>query len=172
MKEGETIDNCIGFIKPMDLRKTPRGVDLISVRQADEFRTAGGSAGVKECADGVGIRVERKIKDFTLGRQRRVKPDHPASGIAFAADYKHAAQRRNACNRRGGFSPNLRIVRFGRYHQHLGVLCNQQIGHGVGRKEVVDGAGDASHLRSEQGDLHLSQRRAEERDWTAFGGYS
>jgi hypothetical protein len=169
MEQREAVDHRIGFINSVNLSKAPGGVNLISVRQADELGAAGRPAGMKQRANGGAVAVELKLKDVTPGRERRIEADHLVWRIAVTTDYQNEAQRRHAFHHRGGLVPALRIVRRGRDHQHLGVFCDQQIGYRISGEQIVDRAGDTGDLGSEQGDLHLRQRGAEEGDRAAIG---
>ena len=130
-------------------------MNLIAMRQADELRTAGRPSGVEQRAHGVAIGGELKLKGVMLCRKRRIEADHLPARIAVAANHQDEPQRRHALDDCVGFLPNLRIVRFGRDHQHFGVLCDQQIGNRICGEQIVDRAGNASDLGSEQRDLHL-----------------
>ena len=169
VKQREPVDGGVGLVETVNLGETPGGMNLIAVRQADEFRMPGRPAGVEQRAHGVAIGSELKIELVVLPRERRIETDHVPVGIAFGADHQHGPQRRHAPDHRVGFLPDLRIVGFGRDHQHRGVFRDQQIGHRVGGEQIIDRAGRAGDLSPNQGDRYRRQRRAEEGDGAAAG---
>ena len=80
MEQREAIDHCIGLIKSVNLSKAPGGMNLISMRQADELWMAGCPSSMKQRANGVAIGVELKLKAVMLGRKRRIEVDHLSAG--------------------------------------------------------------------------------------------
>jgi hypothetical protein len=92
VEQRKAVDGHVELVEPVNLSEAPGGVDLIAVGEADELRTPGRAAGVKQRADGVAIRGELKVQRRPLRRHALLKTDNLVSRIAFAADHQNALQ--------------------------------------------------------------------------------
>ena len=104
MKQRKAVQGDIQFVQPVNLRKAPGGMNLISMRQANELRTSGRSAGVKERTHRLPIIRWLEIKRFSLTRDRLVEADESTRQTSAFSHDQNLLQR---CYARGD------VVRFG-----------------------------------------------------------
>jgi len=105
MKQREYIDGYVGFVQSVDLRETPGGMDLISVRETDQLWSPGRSARVKKCTHGRPIYTRIKVEPIRLTRNRLVEAAKPVAKASILADNQDLLQGLDALDYIIGFLP-------------------------------------------------------------------
>ena len=169
MKQREAIDDHVGFIQSVDLRKAPGGVDLIAVRKPDQLRPARGAPGVKERADGRPVRAGIEAEPVRLAGNRLVEAAKPVVETAVVADDPDLAQGFHAPDHIVGLLPDRGIILLRGYDEDGRALGDQKIGNGIFVQKVVDRACNARNLGTQKRCRNLRKDRAEYRDRSATG---
>lgn len=150
MEQREAADRRIELVEAMNLGKTPGGVDLIAVRQADKLRASRRAAGVEERAYGVAVCRRLKVERVALRRKDLSEADVFATGIALAADDQNLLKRRHSIDDRFGLLPQSGVAGFGGNDKHGGLFGDQKVGDRVGVEQEVYHAGDARDLSAKE----------------------
>ncbi len=169
MKQREAVDHDVILVQAMNLRETPRRVNLIAVRQADELGPSRRPAGMEERADGFPGRSRLELQCFVaVPAGCFLKLDHRSAGGARISEHYDFLQCGRAPDDVLRLLPNGGVgIRRGK-HENGCILRGQQIGDDFGAEEIVDRAGDARGLRAQQRFHHPFDDGAEERDRAAF----
>ena len=122
VKQREAIDGGIELIQPVDLRKAPGRMDLVSMRQADEFWPSGGPAGVEQRADGVAILRWLEVWAVVHGRDRLIEAHRAAGQAAVRTDHEDRLERWDAARDIDRLGPDRAIGGLGSDHQDSCVL--------------------------------------------------
>ncbi len=151
VEKRESIQHSVGFVIAEHLAKAECSVDLVAMGQGNQLWLPRGAAGMKQRADIVAPRRDRKVGRIgSRGIKQRPEWNEPFGERHHIPDHDDMAQCGDGGKDALGLVPAHRVKVLGGNDKDRRPLGNQQVSDRVTAEKIVDRAGDAGHLRAQQ----------------------